>query len=458
MRNYNLSSFINKAKNYVELRIQDNRTQRIDLINGNVSHNSQESKMGVSARVLSGGCWGFASATDITVNSIKNVIKSANFNSMFLQSKLSNNLKRFNATAPQFSKSFATTKAKLTNKQKLDFLKSIDSYLITTYPQLKTRAVNLYSLATEKQLATSDGALLYSMIPKTSCYIRMVIEKNGQPYEAMVPFYGLGEFEDVFTNPEDLYNDLHESYKHLVAKSEGVYAKAGYKECILDSKLAGMLAHEAIGHTTEADIVKSGSIAGQYMNKQIASPLISIVDFANTMNGETCPVPIYIDDEGTEAKDVTIIEHGILKNFMHNKESAQYYGVEPRGNARAYDFSDEPLIRMRNTVIIPGTSKLNDMISSIEDGYYLMQTINGQADSTSEFMFGINLGYEIKHGKITKAIKDTTISGIATDVLQSVTMVSNDMKWTMGTCGKKQRASVGDGGPAIKCKLNIGGV
>ncbi|QOR35543.1 TldD/PmbA family protein [Clostridium sp. 'deep sea'] len=458
MRNYNLSSFINKAKNYVELRIQDNRTQRIELINGNVSQNLQGSKMGVSARVLNSGCWGFTSATDITVNSIKNVIKSANFNSMFLQSKLIKNLKRFNATCPQISKSFATTKAKLNNKQKLDFLKSIDSYLITTYPKLKTRSVNLYSLATEKQLATSDGALLYAMLPKTSCYIRMVIEKNGQPYETMVPFYGLGEFEDVFDNPEDLHYDLSESYKHLVCKSEGVYAKAGYKECILDSKLAGMLAHEAIGHTTEADIVKSGSIASQYINKQIASPLISIVDFAHTMNGKTCPVPIYIDDEGTEAKDVTIIEQGILKNFMHNKESAQYYGVEPMGNARAYDFSDEPLIRMRNTVIIPGTSKLKDMISTIEDGYYLMQTGNGQADSTSEFMFGINLGYEIKNGKISKAIKDTTISGVATDVLQSVTMISDDMKWTMGTCGKKQRASVGDGGPAIKCKLNIGGV
>ena len=35
------------------------------------------------------------------------------------------------------------------------------------------------------------------------------------------------------------------------------------------------------------------------------------------------------------------------------------------------------------------------MISSVEDGYYLMKTGNGQADSTSEFMFAVTMGYEI---------------------------------------------------------------
>jgi len=68
------------------------------------------------------------------------------------------------------------------------------------------------------------------------------------------------------------------------------------------------------------------------------------------------------------------------------------------------------------------------------------------------------MGYEIKNGKLGRAIKDTTISGIAFDVLKSVTMVSDEMNWDgFGMCGKKQPISVGMGGPAIKCKVNIGG-
>jgi TldD protein len=135
-----------------------------------------------------------------------------------------------------------------------------------------------------------------------------------------------------------------------------------------------------------------------------------------------------------------------------------HFKAAPTGNARGYRFSDEPLIRMRNTAILPGDSKLDDMIESVEDGYYLMQSSNGEADSTSEFMFGVVMGYEIKNGKLGRALKDTTISGVAFDMLKTVTALSDDMAWTSaGMCGKKQPIPVGMGGPAVKCRINIGG-
>ncbi len=116
-------------------------------------------------------------------------------------------------------------------------------------------------------------------------------------------------------------------------------------------------------------------------------------------------MPIYIDDEGTKAEDVVIIEDGgVLKAYMHNKQSAGHFNTAPTGNARAYQYHDEPLIRMRNTAILPGTSKLEEMIASIEDGYYLIQASNGQADTTSEFMFGVVLGYEIKMANWAKPL------------------------------------------------------
>ncbi len=255
-----------------------------------------------------------------------------------------------------------------------------------------------------------------------------------------------------------MFPGIEKLYNHLVKKTEGVFPDAGDKECVLDADLAGILAHEAIGHTTEADLVLGGSVAGNLINKEAASPLVNLTDFANTAFGKTCPMPIYIDDEGTKAADAIIIENGILKSFMHNKESAARFNVKPTGNARAFAFSDEPLIRMRNTAILPGKSKLEDMIASVKDGYYLIKSSNGQADSTSEFMFGIVLGYEIKNGKLGRAIKDTTISGVAFDMLKTVTMVSDDMTWSAGgMCGKKQLIPTGMGGPAVKCRITIGG-
>jgi TldD protein len=242
-------------------------------------------------------------------------------------------------------------------------------------------------------------------------------------------------------------------------KREAVPARGGTHDVVLDTELAGILAHEAVGHTTEADMVLGGSVAADYMDKLVASPLVTMVDFAHTYEGETLPVPVYVDDEGIESEDTVLIEKGVLKSFMHNKESALHFDVSPTGNARAYQFFDEPLIRMRNTAILPGTDKVEDMIASIDDGYYLMWPTNGQADSTSEFMFGISLGYEIKNGKLGKAIIDTTISGVAFDMLKEITMVSDQMSWgCAGMCGKKQIIPVGMGGPAIKTRIHVGGL
>jgi TldD protein len=143
---------------------------------------------------------------------------------------------------------------------------------------------------------------------------------------------------------------------------------------------------------------------------------------------------------------------------MNNRETAAHFDMEPCGNARAYSFGDEPLIRMRNTAILPGKDKLEDMIASIDNGYYLTRTGNGQADTTGEFMFGINMGYEIKNGKLARPLRDTTISGVAFDMLKTVTMLSDNITWeSSGFCGKKQPMPVGLGGPAVKCKVNIGG-
>jgi TldD protein len=194
------------------------------------------------------------------------------------------------------------------------------------------------------------------------------------------------------------------------------------------------------------------------LGKQIASQNVTLIDIANSDHYGKPPMPVHIDDEGTPCRDITIIENGILKEFLTDKETARDLGMTPSGNARAFAFSDEPLVRMRNTIIQPGKDRFEDMISAVEDGYYLKLPFNGQADSTSEFMFAIMCGYEIKNGKLGRGIRDTTISGIAFDMLKTVTHVSDDMGWFGGgMCGKKQPMPVGMGGPALKCKISLGG-
>jgi TldD protein len=286
----------------------------------------------------------------------------------------------------------------------------------------------------------------------------MTMTEKNEPIDLYKVFGGLGQFEDVFDRPESLFDKIDSLAAELQKKAKGIYAKAGIHDVVLGPDIAGILAHEAIGHTVEADLVQGGSVAGDMMDQEVASPLVNMVDFAHTAMGLTCPVPLWVDDEGIEAQDAVLIDNGVLKSFLHNKYSAQHFNAEPAGNARAYGFYDEPLIRMRNTAILPGNSKLSDMIASIDNGYYFMRSSNGQADSTGEFMFGVVAGYEIKNGKIGDALRDSTISGVAFEMLKTVSMVSDDIIWASGgMCGKKQLIPTGMGGPAIKCRINVGG-
>jgi TldD protein len=455
---YDLSKFSDFFSGYTELRIQENVIVRIVLVNGDVTINTFKMKSGVSARVFKNGAWGFASIPETGDDKIKYTIKKASGNSTVLNQKSKSHIYALPEIKAESENSFFTTKPKVTHQDKINFIKEIDSYIIKKYPDLTARSVVLNTLDMEKSLLTSNGSKSYSMIPRAGIIVVLTKEKNGEPVRLSEYIGTLGQFEDNFNDMSMIYNKIDDLYEKLMDKTDGVFAEPGIKECILDADLAGILAHEAIGHTTEADIVIGGSIAGNFMDKQVASPLITLIDFANNAFGKTCPVPVYIDDEGTKAEDAIIIENGILKSFMHNKQTSVMFDAKPTGNARAFGFYDEPLIRMRNTAIVPGKARFNDMIASIDDGYYLIKNSNGQADSTSEFTFGVTLGYKIKNGKISSAIKDTTISGIAFDVLRSVSMVSDDMVWSNGgMCGKKQPIPVSFGGPAIKCKVNIGG-
>lgn len=458
MVRFDLREYASLFSAYTELRVQENRNVSVVFVKGNNTTNARSAISGVSARVYKGGSWGFSSSPELTPEAIKSVVKAATDNAAFLDLREKKGKPPLPAKNAVSENDFSTKKPKLTQKQLVEYMKELDGYIARTYPNLTSRTVVLNSLEMEKTLLTSDGSSSHSMIPRTIVAVVMSMERDGKPVELSKTYGGLGQPEDVLGSPLDLSDLIEEQYQHLVRKSEGVFANAGLRTCVLDADLAGILAHEAIGHTIEADLVMAGSVASGWIGKEVASPLITLVDFANTFDGAPCPVPVYIDDEGTKAEDTVVIDGGVLKTFLHNRESAGHFGVQPTGNARAYLFSDEPLIRMRNTAFLPGKSKLQEMIESVEDGYYLMRPSNGQADSTSEFMFGITLGYEIKNGKLGKAIRDTTISGIAFDVLKTVTMVSDDMKWSCsGMCGKKQMIPVGMGGPAIKCKVNIGG-
>ncbi|HBA49700.1 MAG TPA: peptidase [Lachnospiraceae bacterium] len=443
---------------HTELREQKSRSRQVSMIQGNLTGNARMESSGTSARVYQNGVYGFSSIAECSGDAAETVLKAATENARFMDTHAG----RGKGPLPVIPCGGIPLNRKLQDtdqKQYVEFARALDGYITDKYPGLSSRSVVVVEDSMEKIICTSDGYDGHICAPRSYVYVFMNTETpSGTPVELFKTVGGSGLFIENFTDPALLYPEIDTLYEQIMKKREGVYPEAGYKTVVLSGFMSGMLAHEAVGHTVEADLVLGGSVAGPALHKCVASVLVSLVDFAHTAFGKPAPLPVYLDDEGTPAEDAVLIRDGILTGYMNSRESAQHFGMKPQGNARAWSFSDEPLIRMRNTSVLPGKDKLEDIIASVDDGYYLITSTNGQADTTGEFMFGVNMGYEIKNGKLGRALLDTTISGVAFNMLKTVDMVSDTVEWSSaGYCGKKQPMPVGMGGPALRCKVMIGG-
>ncbi len=446
------------AETYLETRHHELRKTRMSMVDGNLTGNLRSVQTGVSARAYRQGYWGFASAPsdDPGVQSRVQRLALDNAGAMAVfGSRSSLALPGLHYRGEQREHG----RMALSAAECADRMAELHAHCMARYPGLRSTRVMVTDEHHVKRLQTEGGGQSLSRIQRAAAYVVLVGDDDkGTPIELGEIVSGIGSLADIDWSPATLAPLLDRLHGHLQAKRHAVPARGGEQTVVLAPDLAGMLAHEAMGHPCEADAVLSGAVTADLRDQRVASDLITMIDLAHHWNGQELMCPVYVDDEGTPAEDVLMIERGILRQFMHSRQTAAQLNLPPSGNARAYGPDDEPLVRMRNTAILPGTSTLDELIAGVDDGYLLLDTSNGQADATTEFMFGVNLAYEIRHGKLGAAIRDTTLSGSALKVLQSVDGVGSDMKWNCnGYCGKKQPMVVSVGGPSLRARAHLGG-
>ena len=169
-----------------------------------------------------------------------------------------------------------------------------------------------------------------------------------------------------------------------------------------------------------------------------------------------------VDDEGTQTQCTTLIEDGILKGYMYDRQNAALMGTQSTGNGRRQSYSCLPMPRMTNTYMQAGDYAPEEIIASVEKGIYAVNFSGGQVDITSgKFVFSTSEAYLIENGKLGKPLKNATLIGNGPDVLTRVSMVGNDLALDsgIGVCGKDgQGVPVGVGQPTLRVDgLTVGG-
>lgn len=443
----------------LETRHHELRRMRMAMVDGNLTVNLRTVQRGLSARAYLDGYWGFASAPLTAGEAERGQVQRQALDNARAMARFGARPALALPEARHVGRHAYPSRVPLTPGECNERLAALQAHCKRHYPGLRSTRLVIGEEHHAKLLRTEAGGDSLASIQRAACVFTLVGEDaDGAPIEVDEYVTGKGNLADLDWSLDVVAPMLDRAHEHLQAKRHAVAARGGLHTVVLAPALAGMLAHEAMGHPCEADAVIGGAVTATLVGQPVASELVSMVDFAHTWNGEEVMIPVYVDDEGTPARDVVMIHRGRLTGFMHSRETAARLGQAPTGNARAYNPNDEPLVRMRNTAILPGTSKLSQMIEGVDDGYLLLKTGNGQADSTTEFMFGVTLAYEIRGGKVGRAVRPTTVSGSAIKVLRSVDAVSDDMHWTCGGyCGKKQPMVVSMGGPALRARAHLGG-
>jgi TldD protein len=253
------------------------------------------------------------------------------------------------------------------------------------------------------------------------------------------------------TSPYELGKKVgQKAIKLLKAKAP----PSGKSRVMIHPTLCATLLHEAIGHPLEADIAMSGGGFGGHIGELVSSKLITIYDDGQVQGGLGY---FPFDDEGVECKHTVLIENGVLKTFMHDLTSASVAEARPTGNAHAWDYSVEPLIRQTNIGIEAGDYAEEEMLEDVKEGLFLEGTFGGQADVNADFTFGFQSARRIEHGKLTEELRGANVAGNAIEVFKTIDAVGNKAILRPGACGKYQFAVQGRVVPAIRCEITVGG-
>ncbi len=233
---------------------------------------------------------------------------------------------------------------------------------------------------------------------------------------------------------------------------------AGEMPVAIDGGFGGVIFHEACGHSLEATAVALGAseMCGK-LNQKVASDVVTAID-DGTIPGAWGS--INMDDEGTDATRLVLIENGILKNYMIDRLNGRRMGMAPTGSARRQSYAYEPTSRMRNTFIAPGETGDQEIISTMGEGLYAAKMGGGSVNPvTGEFNFAVSEGYLVKDGKILKPVRGATLVGRGGDVLMKIDRVSNKLRLAEGMCGSSSGSvPVCVGQPMIRVsRMTVGG-
>ncbi|MDQ1275710.1 MAG: TldD protein [Euryarchaeota archaeon] len=436
---------------FYDCRVIEGSSTSVVLDNGKIEEISRNFTKGAGIRALCGGSWGYT-AVEGDINLKRGVDAASTLAFSMNASTPKEDVELAAVGSPEVKNlpEIRIDPRDIAIEEKVSLLKSIEEH--AKLEGVHSTKVMYLESEFKVEYRNSEGLECEYELLNVGFAVSAVASENGVYQAGRESRFGYGY--ELFEK-EIVLELAGKAGKTALELLKAKTPKGGEMPVVLDQELAGVFAHEAVGHASEADLVLEGdSILENRIGEQIASPLITIIDDPTLHEFGYYP----FDAEGSESKRTEIIKDGIFNSYLHSRETAAKLGGTP-GNCRAQGYS-MPVVRMSNTFIDNGDSRFEEMLEEVQNGMYLIGSRGGQVNTGEGiFQFNAEKGYLVKNGELTGLVRDVSLSGKTLEILNHVTLVGNDLKMTAGRCGKAgQLVPVSDGSPHIAIsKALVGG-
>ncbi len=450
-----LAAALEKGAGYADIFFEHTFHNYLALRDGAVNQASSDIDYGVGIRVVAGDQTGYAYTEQVTLEEMLKAARTAAC--IASQNKTTAPV---DLTARVFPNRYSVQHPweQVEIGEKMPFLQRLNDRVFALDKRVTKVRAALTDSTSYILFCNSEGVLCTDYRPMTVLNVTCIMEQNGKIENGSASLAQRKGFEFL---TDDLLEQLsQEVVRKTAIMFEAEKPKGGEMPVVMAAGGSGILLHEAIGHAFEADFNrKNTSIFSDKLGQQICNEHINVVDDGTIAFNRGA---VNVDDEGVEGQKTYIVKNGVLTSYLHDRISAQHYGVAPTGNGRRQSFRYAPMPRMRVTYMESGNMQESDIIASVKKGVYVDNFTNGQVQiGAGDFTFFVKTGYLIENGRLTRPIKDINIIGNGPQALADITMVGNNCKIDDGawTCGKDgQSAPVSQGLPTVLVKsLTVGG-
>src|ERR1017187_2728697 len=453
-----LDAATNPAVTYADTRVMEIRDRQVSTKNGKAGHVSSSVSMGLAIRVLAGGCWGFAATDDLTRDGIHAAAALA-----LEIARASTLAKKHDVTLAPEEK----YEAEWVSPIRIDpFTIPVDrnvALLLDIDRELRrnpgvTLAEGAMSFERRRQIfASSLGSLIDQTRYLSGIGYEALAYKDGEIQKRSYPnsFGGQHKLKGSELIDEwDLVGNAARIAEEAVALHGAEQCPEGEFDLILDSSQLGLQIHESIGHPIELDRVlgSEANYAGmsfltvdQLGRLRYGSDIVNVVCDARLEHGPGLGTFAF-DDEGVPAQGADIIRNGVFMGFMTSRETAAAVGQKrSNGCMRADGWERLPLIRMTNVSLEPGAQSIEEVFGA-DHGIYMETNRSWSIDDKRyNFQFGCEIGWEIRHGKRIRMLKNPSYSGITIEFWNRCAAIAGPEHWTLWgvpNCGKGQPEQV----------------